>query len=138
MSRILAIDYGSKRTGLAWTDPMQIFATGIGSFDTPLIEAKLKELAASETIELIVLGYPSRADGSDTDATPLVRGFEKKLRKWLPAIPVEFWDERYSSQDAMQSMIAAGLGKKKRADKHLINQVAATLILQDFLSSREL
>lgn len=135
MPRIIAIDYGAKRTGLAWTDPMQIIATGIGSFATTELEAKLRELISAETIELIVLGYPSRADGSDTHATPLVREFEKELKKWFPEIPVEFWDERGTSRDAMQGMINAGVGKKRRGDKHLINQVAATLILQDYMEN---
>ncbi len=137
MPRILAIDYGAKRTGLAWTDPLQIIATGIGSFATSDIEAKLRELIAAEAVELIVLGYPSRADGSDTHATPLVRTFKQSLEKWFSAIPVEYWDERGSSRDAMQGMIHAGLPRKKRADKHLINQVAATIILQDYMESRE-
>jgi putative Holliday junction resolvase len=133
MPRILAIDYGAKRTGIAWTDPLQIIATGVGSFPTPEIEAKLREWVATEDIELFVLGYPSRADGSDTHATPLVREFKVSLEKWFPDIPVTYWDERGSSRDAMQGMINAGVRKKKRGDKNLINQVAATLILQDYM-----
>lgn len=134
--RILAIDYGSKRTGLAWTDPLQIIATGIGSFDTPLIEAKLKELITQESVETIVLGYPTRFDGSDTHITGAVRGFEKKLKTWFPAIEILRWDERFTSKEASRAILDGGAKKKKRRDKHLVNEVAATLLLQDYMTYR--
>ncbi|MEO1449620.1 MAG: Holliday junction resolvase RuvX [Bacteroidota bacterium] len=134
--RIIAIDYGSKRTGLAWTDPMQIIATGIGSFDTPLIEAKLKELVAKESVETIVLGYPTRLDGSDTHITAAVREFEIKLKTWFPAVQVLRWDERFTSKEASRAILEGGAKKKKRQDKHLVNEVAATLLLQDYMQYR--
>ena len=137
MGRIIAIDYGSKRTGLAWTDPLQIIATGIGSIETPLLKRKLKELAGSETIEKIVLGFPTRFDGTDTDSTAGVRAFKELLHKWFPQIPVVLWDERLTSRMAFQSMIDGGLKKKKRRDKHLVNEISATLILQEFLESTQ-
>lgn len=138
MGRIIAIDYGKKRTGLAWTDPLQLFASGIGSFDTPFIKKKLVELFEQETIDEIVLGYPTRFDGSDTHATPLVREFNRLLNKWFPDTPVHLWDETFTSKMAMDSMIRAGVKKKKRRDKHLINQVSATLILQQYLVNRSI
>ena len=137
MGRILAIDYGSKRTGLAWTDPLQIIATGIGSFPTPEMEVRLKQLVLQNEVETILLGYPLRHDGSDTHATPLVREFEAQLRRWFPAVEILLWDERYSSRQASQAMVEGGAKKKKRKDKHLINEVSAVLLLQEYLASAE-
>jgi putative Holliday junction resolvase len=136
MARIMAIDYGLKRTGLAWTDPLQIIATGIGSVETIILETELKKLMASEVVEAIVLGYPTRGDGSDTDATAAVRTFLDTLKSWFPAMPVHLWDERFTSKMAFQSMIDAGLKQKKRRDKHLINEISATLILQEYLQQQ--
>lgn len=135
MARIIAIDYGAKRTGLAWTDPMQLIASGVGSFATEEIMEKLQSLVQSEEIEAMVLGYPSKGDGSDTHASPLVREFAEELDKQFPEMPIYLWDERFSSRDARRAMLEGGLSKKKRRDKHLVNQVAATLILQDFMNS---
>lgn len=131
--RILAIDYGKKRTGLAWTDPLQIIATGLGTVDTSEIEVKLKTLFSQEKIEKIVLGYPTHADGNDTDNTPLVRAFHKQLNEWFPEIPVILQDEYGTSKIAMQTMIGAGLKKKDRRNKALLDQVSATIILQQYL-----
>jgi putative Holliday junction resolvase len=134
MGRILAIDYGKKRTGLAWTDPLQIIASGIGSIDTETeLESKLKEIIGKETIDRIVLGYPTRADGSDTHATQPVRDFQASLAAWFPDIPIHLHDERYTSKIAMQTMIETGVKKKQRCDKQLINQVSAVIILQEYL-----
>lgn len=134
--RIIAIDYGAKRTGLAWTDPMQIIATGIGSFDTPQIEQRLKEMVAAEAIETVVLGYPTRFDGSDTHITAAVRSFEQKLQNWFPALQIVRWDERFTSKEASRAILEGGAKKKKRQDKHLVNEVAATLLLQDYMQYR--
>ncbi len=133
MPRIIAIDYGAKRTGLAWTDPMQIIATGIGSFDTAILDDKLKELIEKEAIEAIVLGYPTRMDGSDSHVTEQVRELKAKLEKAYPQIKVHLVDERFSSQIAKQTMLEGGLKKKKRKDKHLVNEISAVVILQDFM-----
>ena len=133
MGRILSIDYGAKRTGLAWTDPLQIIATGIGSFDTSELEAKLEELFAQEQIEEIVLGYPMNWDDSDTHATPLVREFAAKLAKKFPQTPIQLWDERMTSQMAKQAIRQGGAKKKKRRDKHLVNEISAVIILQDYM-----
>ncbi|MEM6343039.1 MAG: Holliday junction resolvase RuvX [Bacteroidota bacterium] len=133
MPRIIAIDYGAKRTGLAWTDPMQIIATGIGSFDTAILDDKLKELIEKEAIEAIVLGYPTRMDGSDSHVTEEVRELKVKLEKAYPQIKIHLVDERFSSQIAKQTMLEGGLKKKKRKDKHLVNEISAVVILQDFM-----
>lgn len=133
MPRILAIDYGKKRTGLAWSDPLKMIATGIGSFDTPILEAKLKELLADQVVELIILGFPTRLDGTDTDSTAAVRTFHTKLNEWFPTIPVKLQDERFTSKQAMQVMIENGVKKKQRSDKNLINEVSAMIILQEYL-----
>lgn len=133
VSRIIAIDYGLKRTGLAWTDPDQIIATGIGSFDTQQLKNKLKKLVDEADIEGILLGYPTRLDGSDTHSTSAVREFEKWLIKVFPKLYIKRWDERFTSKMAMDAMIAGGVKKKKRRDKHLINELSATILLQEYL-----
>ncbi|MEZ4772799.1 MAG: Holliday junction resolvase RuvX [Bacteroidia bacterium] len=136
MPRIIAIDYGLKRTGLAWTDPMQIIATGIGSFDTSGLDNKLAELFASEAISEIVLGFPTRTDGTDTHVTEAVRNLGDQLQKKYPQVKIHFRDERFTSKMAFQTMIDAGLSRKKRQDKHLVNQISATIILQEFMENR--
>ncbi|MEZ4826916.1 MAG: Holliday junction resolvase RuvX [Bacteroidia bacterium] len=136
MPRIIAIDYGAKRTGLAWTDPLQMIATGIGSIDTVLLDQKLAELFSRETISEIVVGYPTRMDGTDTHITEAVRQLAAQLEKKYPGVGIHLRDERFTSKMAFQTMIDAGLSKKKRQDKHLINQISATIILQEFLESR--
>ncbi|MEM6804958.1 MAG: Holliday junction resolvase RuvX [Bacteroidota bacterium] len=137
MSRILAIDYGSKRTGLAWTDPLQIIANGIGSFDTYTLKDKIQQLCKEEDISEIVLGFPTRLDGSDTNSTQAVREFGKWLETTFPDKKLHYRDERFTSKQAFQTMIDAGLKKKKRRDKHLVNTISATIILQDFMKERE-
>lgn len=133
MPRIIAIDYGGKRTGLAWTDPLKIIATGIGTVPTELLKKRLDELIAQEEIEAILLGYPIRMDGSDTNNTEAVRLFQAAINKAHPALPVILWDERFTSKMALQAMIDGGVKKKKRSDKQLINEVSATLMLQEYL-----
>ncbi|WNJ20887.1 Holliday junction resolvase RuvX [Pontibacter sp. G13] len=133
MARILSIDYGLKRTGLAWTDPLQIIATGVGCFPTNEVKAKIQELAAQEDIETIVLGWPTRHDGSDTHSTPAVRKFSHWLNKRFSDKQIVLWDERYTSKLALDAMIQAGVKKKRRSDKQLINEVSATILLQDYL-----
>jgi len=135
LGRIIAIDYGKKRTGLAWTDPLQLIATGIGSFETAGIPERLKRLYEEEPIDAFVLGFPTRLDGSDTDSTEAVRTFATWLRTSFPQAQVHLWDERYTSVQAKDALIRGGAKKKKRRDKHLLNEISATLILQDFLQA---
>lgn len=136
MARIIGIDYGAKRTGLAWTDPLQLITTGIDGVETGDLETKLKELCAIEEVEAFVLGYPTQADGTDTHATPLVREFAQTLQKWFPDMEIYFWEEAFTSQQAVQAMVQGGVKKKRRRDKHLINEVSAVLILQDFMENK--
>ncbi len=133
MGRLLGIDYGLKRTGLAWTDPLQISISGIGGVETDLLEAKLKEIISAESIERIVLGFPTRTDGSDTHSTEAIRQLHTQLNAWFPDIPVTLHDEQFTSKMAKKVMFDAGVKKSRRRDKHLINQTSAVIILQDFL-----
>lgn len=135
MPRILSIDYGAKRTGLAWTDPMQIIATGVGAVDTDTLMDKIAEIVQTEDVEGIVVGFPIQEDGSDTHSTPLVREFLQELDAAYPEMPIYPWDEQYTSKRASEAMIMAGAKKKKRRDKYLINEVSAVIILQDFMEN---
>lgn len=136
MARIIGIDFGKKRCGLAWTDPMQIIASGIGYVSAKELLPKLSEMCAGEKVESFVLGFPTQLDGSDTDTTQDVRDLKIRLEKHFPGKPVIFIDEQFTSRMAMDSMLTAGVPKKKRRNKGLIDQVSATLILQDYLQSK--
>lgn len=134
MARILAIDYGLKRTGLAVTDPLQIIATGLRTVESPKLIPFLKEYFKTETVELILIGEPKNWDDTDTDATPLVRAIMKRLQKEFPSIPLKPVDERYTSKMASRAMIDMGLKKKQRQNKALVDEIAATILLQEYLS----
>lgn len=133
MGRILSIDYGGKRTGLAVTDPLKIIASGLGTVDTPKLMAYLKDYFARETVELVIIGMPTNWDDSDTHATPLVKKFIAEFKKAFPAIPVKEVDERYTSKLATQAMLQMGLKKKQRQNKKLVDEIAATIMLQEHL-----
>ena len=133
MGRILAIDYGKKRTGLAVTDPLRIIATGLTTVETPQLFKWLKAYMAREAVDLILIGLPTNLDDSDTNATPLVRQAIARLKKEFPHMPVETADERYTSKMATQSMIDSGLRRKARQNKALVDEIAATILLQDYL-----
>ena len=133
MGRIMCIDYGGKRTGIAVTDPLKIIATGIGTIDTKDFIPFLKKYFAAEEVDLILLGMPVNEDGSDTHATPLVRNALAALAKNFPAIPVKTIDERYSSKLAKDAILQMGLKKKDRRDKKLVDEVAAAMMLQEYL-----
>lgn len=135
MARILAIDYGKKRSGLAVTDPLQIIASGLTTVDTDQLVYYLKQYFAREAVELILLGHPKRLDGGDNDITPKVEKFFGQLQKLFPAIPVQLIDERFTSKMAFQTMIDSGLGKKDRQNKALIDEISATILLQGYLSA---
>jgi putative holliday junction resolvase len=138
VARIIGIDFGMKRTGLAWTDPLQIIATGLETVATSTLVPHLQTLLKKEQVEKIILGYPTRLDGSDTDTTQPVLTLKRKLETTFPGVPVVLWDEQFSSKKAMQAMIAGGVSKKNRRDKALIDKVSATLILQDYLATNSL
>jgi putative Holliday junction resolvase len=122
-----------RRTGLAVTDPLKIIANGLTTVETKELIPFLKKYFLQETVELIIIGEPKNLDDSDTHATPLVLKFIKDLEKNFPAIPVKKVDERYSSKLSVQSMVESGMKKKDRRNKALVDEIAATIILQQYL-----
>lgn len=133
MARILAIDYGKKRTGLAVTDPLQIIAGGLATVSTSELFDYLKKYIQSEPVERIVIGEPLQPNGKPSENLQRVKAFVNKWRKAVPEIPIEFYDERFTSVLAHQAMIDGGLKKKARADKALVDEISATIILQDYM-----
>ena len=133
MPRILAIDYGLRRTGLAVSDPLKMIATGLTTVETKDLMSFLKMYFSKENVELIVIGEPKNLDDSDTHATPLVVKCIAELARQFPQIPVKKYDERYTSKMAVQSMVASGMKKKDRRNKALVDEIAATILLQDYL-----
>lgn len=136
MGRILAIDYGLRRVGLAVTDPMQMLAIPLDTIDTPKIIQYLKDYILRENVETIILGFPKNMDGNDTDATPIVVKFNLELSTNFPNIPIKLVDERLTSRMAKQTLIDAGYKKKDRKNKKLVDTVAAALILQTYLETK--
>lgn len=136
MARILALDYGKKRTGIAVTDPLQIIASALDTIDSNELIGYLKRYFLQETVEKVIIGYPLNFDDSPTDATPLVEKFIGKFQHVFPNLTVEKWDERMTSKMASQSISQMGLKKKDREEKGLIDQVSAVIILQEYLESR--
>jgi putative Holliday junction resolvase len=135
MARILAIDYGGKRTGIAVTDPLQIIATGLITIESKELISFLKDYFRKETVELIVIGLPKNWDDTDTHGTPLVEAAMKKIQKEFPAIPLKSVDERYTSKMAKDAMLQMGMKKKDRQVKGNVDVIAATIILQEYLQS---
>ena len=137
MSRILAIDYGTKRVGIAVTDPLQIIANTLATIDTKEIINFLKEYLQTESVECFVVGKPMRLDGRDTDATPHVEKFISLLAKNFEHIKIERVDERYTSVIAQRSLLEMGLKKKDRQIKSNVDQVSAVLILQYYMAIKK-
>lgn len=133
MPRILCIDYGLKRTGIAVTDPLQIIATGLTTVSSRELIPFLKDYLGREAVEKILIGEPKNWDESDTHATPLVKKCIVDLKKNFPAIPVVTVDERYTSKMAKDAILEMGLKKKARRNKALVDEVAATIMLQEYL-----
>src|ERR1700730_3509304 len=133
MPRILAIDYGLKRTGIAVSDPLQIIASGLTTVASPELIPFLKNYFQQEPVELIIIGEPKNLDESDTHATPLVNKIIQKLQKEFPHIPVKKVDERFTSKMASRAMIDMGMKKKDRLNKALVDEIAATIMLQEYL-----
>ena len=133
MPRILSIDYGLKRTGLAVTDPLQIIATGLTTVESKQLIPFLKDYFAKEEVELIIIGEPKNWDDTDTHATPLVEKIIKQLEKNFPKIPIKKVDERYTSKMAKDAMLEMGLTKMQRRNKKLVDEIAATILLQEYL-----
>jgi len=133
MGKALGIDFGTKRTGIAITDAMQIIATGLTTVSTNLLDDFISNLVQQESIVSFVVGDPKNLDGSNTDSTGHVNGFVKRLQRTYPSIPVHQIDERFTSKIAKQSILASGIKKKGRQNKALVDEVSATIILQDYL-----
>ena len=136
MSRILAIDYGKKRTGLAVTDTLQIVPGALDTIETRQLMEYLNAYVAKEPVERIIIGEPRQPNGLPSENLQRVRSFEGQWRKAHPDIPIEGFDERFTSVLAHKTMIDAGLGKKARRDKAVVDRISATIILQDYLNSR--
>jgi putative holliday junction resolvase len=135
LSRIIAIDYGLKRTGLAVTDPLQIIATGLATVESRQLIPFLKDYFSREPVELIIIGEPKNWDDTDTHATPLVEKCIKELQKTFPHLPVKKVDERYTSKMAKDAMLEMGMKKMQRRNKALVDEIAATIMLQEYMRS---
>lgn len=136
MGRILAIDFGTKRTGIAVTDEMQIIASGLTTVDTKTLLTFLKDYIVTENVEKFVVGLPKQMNNTASESEVDIQKFLLKLEKSLPQIPVERVDERFTSKMAFQTMIDSGLKKKQRQNKALVDEISATLILQSYLASQ--
>ncbi len=136
MARILAIDYGTKRTGIAITDELQLIASGLTTVATNELIVFLRDYFASEKVELVLVGEPTQKDGSPSDVEEEIQKFLKKFAKVFPVLEVKRVDERYTSKMAFQTMIDSGLKKKQRRNKALIDEISATIILQEYLYNK--
>ncbi|WP_031528956.1 Holliday junction resolvase RuvX [Dyadobacter crusticola] len=136
MARLLAIDFGSKRSGIAVTDPLQIIATALDTVPTHDLRTFLKKYISQEQVEAFVVGMPKKMDNTDSENAARVQTFIKLIQKDFPEIPVHTHDERFTSYMALQSMISAGSKKSDRREKGNIDKVSATIILQSFMEGR--
>lgn len=136
MGRILAIDYGTKRTGIAVTDELQLIASGLITVDTKGLLSFLTQYIDSEKVELILVGEPKQKDGTHSDVEEHILNFLVKFEKSFPNISIKRVDERFTSKIAFQTMIDSGLKKKQRQNKALVDEISATIILQDYLYNK--
>ena len=136
MARILAIDYGRKRTGLAVTDPQQIIATRLTTVPTHTIWDFLKEYFQKENVESVVVGYPKQMNNEASEAVRYINPFLKKFQRIYPDLKLEILDERFTSKMAFRAMIDGGLKKQKRQNKALVDGISATIILQSYLEQK--
>ena len=136
MARILGIDYGRKRTGIAVTDPLQIVANSLATVPTHTLLDYLKNYVASEQVESIVVGQPTQLNGQPSENMRYITPFVKRLQKEMPQMPVIMYDERFTSTIAHQAMIDGGMKKSDRQDKNRVDAIAATIILNDYLQSK--
>lgn len=136
MGRIVAIDYGRKRTGLAVTDPLQIIANGLITVSSAEVIQFLDDYTKKESVEAFVVGYARKMDNSDSESMKYIKPFVAKLSKHFPQIPVHMVDERFTSKMAFQTMIDGGLKKKQRQNKALVDTISATIILQSYMEQK--
>lgn len=135
MARILSIDYGMKRTGVAVTDPMQIIANSIGTIETPSLMQFLRDYFKKESVERVIIGLPKQMNNQPSQSAGIIEEFVTTFKKEFPTMPIEYVDERFTSKMAVQTMIQGGVKKKDRQDKALIDSISATIILQSYLES---
>ena len=133
MGRIIALDYGTKRVGIAITDELQMIASGLCTVTAHDCIDFLTDYFAKESVDCLVIGLPKDLKNNSTDSTPYVKGFARKLRKVFPKLDIHYVDERFTSKIAFQTLLDSGLKKKNRKVKHLIDEVSATLILQSYM-----
>ena len=138
MARILAIDYGKKRTGLAVSDELQLIAGGLTTVATATLVDYLLDYVRREPVERIIVGQPKQMDNTPSENMCRIGPFVNRLRKLLPDIPVEYHDERFTSVLAHQAILASGIGKMARRNKELVDEISATIILQSYMESRRL
>ena len=138
MARILSIDYGKKRTGIAVTDPLQIIAGGLATVSTSELFDYLQAYIAREQVEMIVIGEPRQPNGEPSENLARVQQFVNRWRKAVPQVPIQFYDERFTSVLAHQAMRDGGLKKNARQNKALVDEISATIILEDYLRSKKL
>jgi putative holliday junction resolvase len=134
MGKALGIDYGTKRTGIAITDAMQIIASGLTTVATHTLDTFIADIVLKEDIDCFVVGNPKNLDGTNTDSTGHVNGFVKRLQKLYPTTLVHQIDERFTTKIAKESILSSGIKKKERQNKSLVDEVSATIILQDYLT----
>lgn len=138
MARILAIDYGKKRTGLAVTDELQLIAGGLTTVPTTELVNYILDYVKKEPVERVVVGLPKQMNNTPSENMCRIEPFVNRLRKLLPEIPVEYHDERFTSVLAHQAILASGIGKMARRNKELVDEVSATIILQSYMESRRM
>ena len=137
MARIMAIDYGRKRTGVAVTDPLQLIANGLATVPSDELVKFIQSYMAKEPVELIVVGQPKQMNNEPSENMRYVQAFVTHLKRTLPQIPIEYYDERFTSVMAHQAMLDGGLRKKKRQEKALVDEISAVIILQAYLESKK-
>ncbi|MCF8308108.1 MAG: Holliday junction resolvase RuvX [Bacteroidales bacterium] len=138
MGRIVAIDYGKKRVGIAATDELQMIANGVTTVEAAKVIDFLKDYCSREPVERFVIGEPKQMNNTESEAVDFIKPFLKKLSKAFPDMPVERMDERFTSKMAFQTMIDSGIKKKQRQNKDLVDQISATIILQSYLESKNI
>ena len=137
VARILSIDYGKKRTGLAVTDPLQIVPGGLATVPTPELLGFLKDYFTREKVERVVIGEPRQMNGQASENLARVRQFVAIFKKTFPDMPIDYYDERFTSVLAHRAMLDSGINKKARQNKALVDEISATIILQDYLQTRK-
>lgn len=138
MSRILAIDYGKKRVGIAVSDPSQLIAGGLTTVDSQQVLTFLVKYLATESVECIVVGLPKQMNNMPSESMKYITPFVNSLKNKFPHVRVEFFDERFTSVLAHKTMLAGGLKKKDRQNKALVDEISATIILQDYMESQRM